>query len=165
MNIDRRKLVLTGLFGAGWIGLRSLATGIPASILADPIKSAAADPAAACTATKPQYIYWLTSGSGDPLNANVPGCYDDAGIYHTADATMAPTAMTFGSKTTNAAKPWASLDPAILARTSFFHHGTYTNSHGDAAKVNRLMGAVQRQEMLVSFLAKSLAPCMNSVQV
>ena len=56
------------------------------------------------------------------------------------------------------------LATKILPRTCFFHHGTYTNSHGDAAKVNRLMGAVQRQEMLVSTLAKSLAPCMNSIQ-
>ncbi len=163
MNQNRRTILLTGLFGAGWLGLRSLATGVPSSILADPIKSAAADPAA-CTATKPQYIYWLTSGSGDPLNANVPGTYEDPDIYHTSDVTMTPMAMTFGGKSVNAAKPWATLDSTILARTSFFHHATYTNSHGDAAKVNRLMGAVQRQEMLVSFLAKSLAPCLNTVQ-
>ena len=28
--------------------------------------------------------------------------------------------------------------------TVFFHHGTYTNSHGDHPKVNRLQGASQK---------------------
>jgi len=63
---------------------------------------------------------------------------------------MVPTNMTFGAATVKAALPWASLAPSILSRTCFFHHATYTNAHGDAPKVNRLMGAIQRQEMLVS---------------
>jgi hypothetical protein len=106
----------------------------------------------------------LTSGGGDPLNANVPGAYLDPGIYHPAEPTMAPTPMTVGGKTFTAALPWTQVDPSILARTCFVHHATYTNSHGDAAKVNRLMGAVQRQEMLVSLIAKNLAPCLGTVQ-
>lgn len=72
--------------------------------------------------------------------------------------------MTVGGRSTAAAKPWAQLPPNVLARTCFFHHGTYTNGHGDHAKVNRLMGAVQRQEMLVSLFAKQLQPCLGSVQ-
>lgn len=163
MNEDRRKVLLSGLFGAGWMGLRALATGLPISLLAS-ARDARADTPVVCTAVKPQYIYLLSSGGGDPLNANVPGTYDDAGIYHTANTTMAKTAMTIGGKATSAAAPWANLPAATLARTCFFHHGTYTNSHGDAAKVNRLMGAVMRQEMLVSMLSKSLAPCLNTVQ-
>ncbi|MEO8874195.1 MAG: DUF1501 domain-containing protein [Polyangiaceae bacterium] len=163
MNEDRRKVLLSGLFGAGWIGLRALATGLPLSLFMNP-RTANADTPATCTATKPQYIYLNTSGGGDPLNANVPGTYDDPGIYHnTASATMTKTAMTLGSTTTSAAAPWAGLG-ALLNRTCFFHHGTYTNSHGDAAKVNRLMGAVMRQEMLVSMLSKFLAPCLKTVQ-
>lgn len=162
MDKARRSLILSGLFGTGYLGLRALATGIPMSILASPTSAKADDTPAACT--KPQFIYLLTSGSGDPLNANVPGCYEDPGIYHSADATMTPTNMTFGGRTVKAAAPWATLPANILARTAFIHHGTYTNSHGDHAKVNRLMGAVQRQEMLVSLLAKNLAPCMKTVQ-
>ena len=162
MNEDRRKVLLSGLFGAGWIGLRALATGLPAALFMNS-KPAKADTPAACTAVKPQYIYLCTSGGGDPLNANVPGTYDDPGIYHTANATMAKTSMTLGSTNTSAAAPWAGLG-SLLGRTCFFHHGTYTNSHGDAAKVNRLMGAVMRQEMLVSMLSKSLAPCLKTVQ-
>lgn len=167
MNLNRRKLLLSTMFGAGAIGLRALATGIPAGILAgltNPKAARADAPPSACT--KPQYIFLLTSGSGDPLNANVPGTYEDPGIYHSADTTnMAPTTMTFGSQTVKAALPWAtSLRAEWQSRVSFFHHGTYTNSHGDAAKVNRVMGAVQRQEMLVSLFAKNLQPCLNTVQ-
>lgn len=160
--MERRSLLKSFLFGAGAIGLRSMATGLPAAMFTKST-TARADDAVTCGAS-PQYLILVTSGSGDPLNANVPGCYDDAGIYHTADATMAPTNMTFGGRTTKAALPWTQIDPAILARTTFFHHGTYTNAHGDAPKVNRLMGAVKRQEMLVSFIAKQNAACLKTVQ-
>ncbi len=158
--MERRSLLKSFLFGSGYVGLRAMATGLPTALFS---RTAAADPAPVCAAA-PQYLILATSGSGDPLNANVPGCYDDAGIYHTPDATMLPTNMTFGGRTTKAALPWTQLDPAILARTTFFHHGTYTNAHGDAPKVNRLMGAVKRQEMLVSFIAKINAGCLGTVQ-
>jgi Protein of unknown function (DUF1501) len=162
MDIARRKLLLSGLFGTGWVGLRALATGLPISLLTQS-KVAHADPAPACAA-KPQYLVLLTSGSGDPLNANVPGCYADPGIYHPTGPTMAPTQMTVGGQQVTAALPWSTLPSNILSRTAFIHHATYTNSHGDAAKVNRLMGAIQRQEMLVSLIAKNLAPCLKTIQ-
>jgi hypothetical protein len=164
MHADRRSFLLSGLFGSGWVGLRALATGLPMWLLANP-RGAQAAPAPAGCAAKPQYLFLLTSGGGDPLNANVPGMYVDPGIYHPASPLMAPTPMSIGTSTITAALPWTQLDPSILSRTCFMHHATYTNNHGDAAKVNRLMGAVQRQEMLVSLLAKHLAPCLNTVQV
>ncbi|CAN5137387.1 hypothetical protein BH11MYX1_BH11MYX1_39230 [soil metagenome] len=162
MDESKRRFLTSSLYGAGFLALRALATGIPVGILANP-RTARADVPPSCGAS-PQYLILATSGSGDPLNANVPGTYEDAGVYHSVDPLMAPTTMTFGSRSLKAALPWTQLSSSILARTSFFHHGTYTNGHGDAPKVNRLMGAVKRQEMLVSLIAKNNATCMQTVQ-
>jgi len=52
----------------------------------------------------------------------------------------------------------------VLDRTSFFHHATLTNNHPNLPKVQQLMGAVSKQEMLPSLAAKSLAPCFGTVQ-
>ena len=166
MDASKRRFLRNSLYGAGLLGLRALASGIPISILANPRKAAAETPVCKTgSLPKAQYLILATSGGGDPLNANVPGCYSDPGIYHPGDATMAPTDMTFGGATVKAAAPWAKLDPTtILSRTCFFHHATYTNAHGDAPKVNRLMGAIQRQEMLVSLIAKNTAPSLCTVQ-
>ena len=156
---------MTALFGAGAVGLRALATGLPVSFLMNP-KLAFADyqPPVCFSKDKAQYLILNTSGLGDPLNGNVPGTYDDPGIVHPSDPTMAPTAMTIGGKSYQAAAPWATLPPEVLARTSFFHHATLTNAHPNQPKVMELMGQVKRQEMLVSLLAKHLAPCLGTVQ-
>jgi len=161
MDANRRRALLSCLYGAGWVGLRSLATGLPISFLLNP-RRAAAD---GCLITAPQYLIWSTGPGGESINANVPGSYLDPGIYHPTDPQMAATNMTVGGQTYQAAKPWATLDPTtILSRTCFFHHATYTNSHGDSAKVNRLMGAVFRSEMMISMFCKQLAPCLQTVQ-
>ena len=41
MELTRRRLLMNSLFGAGLLGLRSLATGIPISILANPRRALA----------------------------------------------------------------------------------------------------------------------------
>ena len=164
MDASKRRFLRNSIYGAGLLGLRALATGLPVSLLANAHKAAADTgtcPPSAVTA--PQYLILATSGGGDPLNANVPGSFAP-GVYHSADPLMAATNMTFGSQTVQAALPWTQIDPTILARTCFFHHGTYTNAHGDAPKVNRLMNAIQRQEMLVSLIAKNTGPAMCTVQ-
>lgn len=165
MDTTRRQALLSGLFGAGALGLRALATGLPTWLLADPLAARANPPL--CQGADPlaaQYLILVTSEDGDPLNANVPGTYDSPDIYHSNDFRMAPTPMTVGGLRTVAARPWATLDAAVLARTCFFHHGTYTINHGNHPKVLRLMGAVRRQEMLISLLARNLAPCLGTIQ-
>jgi len=163
MDEARRKLLLSALCGTGWLGLRALATGLPVGLLAAPLRARAAVEGE-CHAVAPQRLILITSAGGEPLNANVPGCYGDTAIYHPAAATMAATDLTIGGVLTKAAKPWADLSPDLLARTCFFHHATYSAAHGDAAKVNALMGAVKRQELLVSLIAKNTAPCLATTQ-
>jgi hypothetical protein len=79
MHVTRREAIVSALFGAGSIGLRALATGLPASVLLNP-RTSLAD--ACASRERAQYLIWATSGSGDPSNANVPGTYDDPGIAH-----------------------------------------------------------------------------------
>ena len=162
MHATRREAILAALFGAGSIGLRAVATGLPASILLNPRRSLAD---ACASRERAQFVIWATSGSGDPSNANVPGTYEDQGIAHSLDPLMAPTAMSLGGRSYMAAKPWASLPQSVLDRTCFFHHTTLTNSHANESKVLKLMGGIKRQEMLISLMAQQLRPCLDTVQV
>jgi hypothetical protein len=165
MNPTRRQALLDGLFGAGWLGLRALATGIPVAVLANPRRALAAYDDPACfSKAKAQYLILSTSGSGDPLNANVPGTYDFPDIAHSLDPLMAKTSFKLGGTSVEAAAPWASLAQPVLDRTTFFHHTTLTNNHANQPKVMRLMGGTRRQEMMVSFFASQLAPCLGTVQ-
>jgi hypothetical protein len=143
-----------------------MVTGLPIAWLADPRAALAQtqDPSCQSIGGVPQFLVLSTSSLGDPVNANVPGTFDDPAIQHSADPLMAKTAMALGGKSTTAAKPWASLPESILARTSFFHHATQTNAHPNQPKVMRLMGQTRRQEMLVSMYAKQLAPCLGTIQ-
>lgn len=163
MNISRRKALMSALFGAGYVGLRALATGIPASVLLKGHR-AFADGAPACPdKSKAQFVILATSGSGDPINANVPGTYI-TGITHSADPTMAPTAMKLGDRSTTAALPWTQLPQAVLDRTAFWHIMTNTPVHPKEPDVLKLMGMTASDEMLPSLLAKQLAPCLGTVQ-
>jgi hypothetical protein len=163
MVTSRRDLLTKALFGAGFLGLRSLATGVPLAILADPRRALAAGPVCA-TQGKAQFLVFSTSGQGDALNANVPGTYEDAGIAHPLDPAMAPAPLTVGGQTYRAAAPWTTLPSSVLARTCFFHGATNTSIHPDEHKVLSLMGGVAQDEMLVSFLAAQLAPCLSTIQ-
>ena len=107
MKFSRRKALMSALFGAGYVGLRALATGIPAGILMRG-RRAFADGAACPNPSKAQFIILHTSGNGDPINANVPGTYDDPGIAHSLDPLMAATPITIGGRSVMAAAPWAS---------------------------------------------------------
>jgi Protein of unknown function (DUF1501) len=168
MNISRRQALMTTLFGAGAVGLRSLATGLPAAFFLNPRKAMAAgcpDP------SKAQYFVLATSAAGDPIGMNAPGTYVDdnpalAGFVHASpsDGSMAPTKVTMGGKTFTAALPWKSLPQDVLDRTLFWHMMTNTPIHPKEPDVLSLMGAAQRYEMLPSLLAKAVAPCLGTIQ-
>ena len=166
MMLRRRDALMTTLFGAGHIGLRALATGLPAWFLTNPRRATAQSLQCAIDAkANLQYLILSASSNGDPLNCNCPGTYEKADIIHPQQAEVAATPVQLGSKTYNAALPWAStatggaLAPATLARTAFFHHMTRSTVHGDQPKVMKLLGATSGGEMLVSAYAKHLAAC------
>lgn len=159
-----RRRMLEVLFGAGGLGLRALATGLPASFLANPLRRAEAQDYACADKAKAQYLILSTSRAGDPVNANVPGTYDFPDIVHAADPSMAATTFNVGGKPVKAAQIWSTLPAGVLDRTAFIHHATLTNSHNNLAKVLRAMGDTERQEMLASIYAKHLAPCLGTIQ-
>src|SRR5256885_1219106 len=104
MLITRRDMLLSTLFGTGYVGLRSLATGLPASFLLGPRRALAQGMPAACAASdKAQFVIFNTSGAGDPINANAPGTYDDPNIAHSLDPMMAPAALMLGGQSFMAA--------------------------------------------------------------
>src|SRR5688572_7206352 len=120
MKLTRRNMIRTALLGAGAVGLRSLATGLPRDLLLDPSKAWAEDAPVART------LILAASSAGDPLNGNVPGTYGPelADLVHPSDPRMAATALSIGGRRATAAKPWADLGSAILDRTAFIHHAT-----------------------------------------
>ncbi len=165
MMITRRESILTTLFGGGLVGLRALATGLPASFLMNPRRALAAGTLAACaSADKAQFIVFNTSGAGDPINASVPGTYEDPLIVHSADPAMAPTPLTIQGAAYTAAAPWATLPQAVLDRTCFWHVMTNTPIHPKEPDVLKLMGSTYAGEMLPSLMAKQLAPCLGTIQ-
>ena len=112
----------------GLVGLRALATGLPASLLLNPRKVLAG--AASCAASdKAQFIIFNTSGVGDPIIASVPGTYDDPNIVHSLDPKMAPATLSLGGQTYTAARPWAMLPREVLDRMTFWHLMTNTPIH------------------------------------
>ena len=160
--MNRRQALLSSALTAGSIAMRSLATGIPIAILMDPRKGLTAENVPA--EDKAQFILLSTSGNADPCGSNIPGMYLDPGVTHPTAATMAPKQLTLNGKTFTAATPWANLPQNILDRSVFFHAATYTVVHGDETQTLQLGGAITKQEMLLSFASKQLAPVLGTVQ-
>jgi Protein of unknown function (DUF1501) len=170
-RITRRTGLLGALYGGGALGLRALATGLPAWFIANPRRATAQSLQCAIQARDNlQYLIVSTSSNGDPLNCNCPGTYEKTDIIHPQQAEVAATPVQLGANTYGAALPWApttaggALAAATLARTAFFHHSTRTTVHGDQPKVMKLLGATSQGEMLVSALAKHLSACFGTVQ-
>ncbi len=163
VRFSRRAALAQTLLGAGAVTLRALATGLPVSFLLDPARALAGEQVCGDLA-KAQFIIFNTSGKGDPINANVPGCYENAGIVHSSDPAMAPTSFSLGGRSVTAAKPWSMLPAAALARTGFWHLMTNTPVHPKEPEVLHLNGAIRPSEMLPSLLAKHLAACLGTLQ-
>ena len=140
------------------------ATGLPTAFFLNPRKAMASDASACVAPDKAQYVIFNTSGLGDPINASVPGTYQDANITHSTDASMQPTSITLSGQQSTAALPWASLPQAVLDRTCFFHMMTNTPIHPKEPDVLKLMGTTYAGEMLPSLVAKQLAPCLSTIQ-
>jgi hypothetical protein len=171
MRITRRRGLLGGLYGGTYLGLRALATGLPAWFIANPRRATAQDLTCAIQAkTNLQYLILSTSSNGDPINCNCPGTYEKTDIIHPQQAEVAATQITLGANTYGATLPWApttaggALAAATLNRTVFFHHSTRTTVHGDQPKVMKLLGATSQGEMFVSAIAKHLSTCFGTVQ-
>lgn len=113
---------------------------------------------------KAQFIIFNTSGAGDPINASVPGTYEDSNIVHSPDPALAPSSLSLAGETHTAAAPWATLPQNVLDRTSFFHLMTNTPVHPKEPDVLKLMEATKASEMLPSLLAAQLAPCLGTIQ-
>ena len=162
MTPSRRETLLSTLFGAGHLGLKALATGLPVSFLANPRRALAQPPP--CEASKAQYIIFNTSGDGDSINASAPGTYDDPMIVHSPDPALAPRPLTWRGQSYLAGAPWAALPREVLDRMVFWHLMTGTSVHPMEPEVLKLMGATPGGEMFPSLLARQLAPCLGTVQ-
>jgi hypothetical protein len=155
---------MSTLFGAGWVGLRALATGLPASVLLHPRRALAGGASVCGLGNKAQFVILNTSGNGDPINASVPGTYEDPKIAHSLDPTMAPTPLTIQGQPHTAAAPWATLPQNVLDRTVFWHLMTNTPVHPKQPNVLKLMEMTAADEMLPSILAQQLATCLGTIQ-
>jgi hypothetical protein len=165
MLITRRHAIVSTLFGSGLVGLRALSTGLPTSFLLNPRRALADNSMPTCTARdKAQFIIFNTSGGGDPINASVPGTYEDPKIVHSLDPALAPAPLSLSGQMHTAATPWGTLGQSVLDRTSFWHMKTSTPIHPKEPQVLGLMGATYAGEMLPSILAKQLAPCLGTIQ-
>jgi hypothetical protein len=166
--ITRRDALRGGLLGAGMLGLRAMATGLPISFLLNP--SIARSDTACAALDASQFLILSMSANGDAINCNVPGTYDlpatfAAGtINHPDTPEMAQTKLKLGATMTSAAAPWAALPQAVLDRTAFFHHRTQTANHGELNKVLNLFGQLRRGEEVVSYYSKNLSQCFGTVQ-
>lgn len=155
-----RRAAMRSLFGVGGVGLAALATGIPRSVLLDPLSHAHAQ-----DSERPRMLILTTSAAGDPINTNAPGTYENPAIIHPPDESMAPVDFMLGDQTVRAARPWSELPESIRNRMTFIHHATYANTHPSQPKVMRLTGYLKADEMLVSMLAKQLAGPLETTQM
>lgn len=147
LEMDRRQLLLNAMAAGGGIALRSLLTGLPITFLTH----------RAMAAGEARYMVYSSSGSGDPMNANVPGTYmenfDHPAVWRN------PVDINLGGTNYKGAAVWNKLNSEIKANANFFHHRSNTNSHNELAAVMTAFGAVRtaagnQAEMIPSLVAE-----------
>ncbi len=161
MNSTRRRLLHAAVFGAGYVGLRSLASGLPIPFLTSGVARAATGPT-------PNFLILAVANSGDPFNANTPGAYV-AGTDHAPDPLLASATVQLGTAAAPGAKRWSQLPADLRSRMSFIHHQTYANAHPEFGRVQNLFGAAKAstgngQEMLASLVAQENAAALGTIQ-
>lgn len=157
MSHTRRDVLRGGLLGAGWVGLRAVATGLPIGVLLDPAR---AEALAATRSTKARFLVLSLSTCGDPLNANVPGSYGTTDIVHPSDPRFAATAIQLAGRRHPGARSWQQLGQRLLDRTVFFHHATLKTSHPSLPELLRVSGELESAPVL---FAKELGPTLQTV--
>lgn len=166
MNPTRRDAIRAAIFGTGAVGLRSLASGLPAAAFAGGLWSTEA---LAAEVRDPQFLLMFTSQRGDPMNATTPGTYGAPGFVPNPQPEMRETQMSLGGTSTTGAAPWATLPQWVLDRTAFIHHRTYQNSHAQHESVLGLVGAARSAtgsapENVASVVASEVAPLLRTTQ-
>lgn len=163
---SRRTFLRAALFGGGGLALRSIATGLSTAFLAE--GTAHAEPV-----TKPTYLILATDQSGDPLNIGAPGSLVDPTLRANYDARhpteVKSAKVSLGGAAWDAAAPWASLPPALLARLAFVHHRTMAETHPEHGKVLRVFDALRGAsgngvEMLPSAIANEIGAALGTIQ-
>lgn len=165
----RRRWLQNIVFGGSWLGLRSLASGIPRQVLASPhqfLENTKEQQVQAMLVASQSGQFLVLSGSddGDPINGNAPGCYDDPAILHSTLPQMAKTQFTLGQNTVTAARVWSTLPAQMRDQCSFFHGRTNHIGHGDFHTVHTLEGSISDRDELASSLGKKLALPLGTLQ-
>ena len=122
--LKRRDALLTGLFGTGYVGLRALATGLPAWFILNPRQATAQSLQCAITnQTNLQYLLVSANFNGDPINCNCPGTYATGGTapaamaIHPTQEEVTATTVSLGGVSYGAALPWA--DPSVVVSSAW----------------------------------------------
>ncbi len=159
MRLDRRRLL--SHFIHGGLGLRALATGLPAALIARGARAQTLPEGDAL------YTVLALTDTGDPLNANVPGSYVE-GVVNNPIAQVGPVDFQLGGRPARGARPWAELPEALRERFAFLHVRSNVVTHNQLDEVMSMHGAINgtggaRTEVIPSMIAKELAPRLGTV--
>ena len=153
-----RREVLQGLLGLSSVGLSAAATGLPVSLLLSPHTAVAANPA---QSSRSRFLVLSLSTCGDPLNANVPGCFAAPDIVHPVDPRFSAAPISIAGQRHQAAQVWKQMPQKLLDRTVFFHHATNKNSH---PSLPELLQVGPQAESAPVLFAQALARPLDTVQ-